>query len=246
VLANGICRCRWLASPGALVVEWNKNTRNVAYTEMCRVLFYEELSGSTRSLTTLIGAAIAEYSEERAVVRLVLSGSGSVQDVYVTLQRGWSGPRVEQYTTVQSEGATLGLIPFNSGATTLSYRRNGTTTTIATNTTLLDYTDATHGDEPWVNLSPVNTTVSMVASVNESGVVAAAFADTVAYGATRNGVKLTSPFSAAASPIPVPYWNAAKLDFYASGTITLATAQAAAGNAMWDTRSLRTVVSRVP
>jgi hypothetical protein len=246
VIANGICRCRWLGSPGALVVEWNKNTRNVAYTEMARVLFYEELSGSTRALTTLVSAAIAEYSEERVVMRLVVSGSGSLQDVYVTLQRGWSGPRIEQYTTVTSEGATLGLIPFNSGATTLSYRHNGTTTTIATTATLLDYTDSTHGDEPWVNLSPVNTTASMVASFTESGMVAAAFADTVAYGATRNGVKLTSPYNAAAGPIPVPFWNAAKLDFYASGTITLATAQAAAGNSMFDARSVRTVVSRVP
>jgi hypothetical protein len=71
-------------------------------------------------------------------------------------------------------------------------------------------------------------------------------ADTIAYGATRNGVIVKTPYNAGTNPQPVPYWNAAKLEFYPSASALLATSQGFAGNAMFDARAYRTVMSRVP
>lgn len=58
---------------------------------------------------TLVLAQIMEWTPERGVLKVILRASGdgsSREEVYITLQRGWSGPRFESYPASSATGTT--------------------------------------------------------------------------------------------------------------------------------------------
>ncbi len=100
VLTNGLCRVRYNREgswPGWSVDIWNGTT----WVEQGKIVISREGNQDT----TLISAQLVEYSETRAVMMCVLSTgqtwAGSREVAYITLQRGWSGPRIEVYPALE-------------------------------------------------------------------------------------------------------------------------------------------------
>jgi len=107
VLANGRCRVRYDTSntPGWAIDVWN----GAAWVEQGKVLIAR--LGDSHSIInddTWLSASVLDYDPDRAVIRVVLAASAdplSRETVYITLQRGWSGPRIEIYAANKSTGA---------------------------------------------------------------------------------------------------------------------------------------------
>jgi hypothetical protein len=130
VIANGVCRVRYdtsgTAAAGLIVDAWDAATS--AYVEQCKVGVRNTLAAGAD--TTLISATVAEYTPDRAVIQVVLGipATGTRDRVYITLQRGWLGPRFEVYSNATS--ATWLIVQMAAGATNTSAMKNeGTSTT---------------------------------------------------------------------------------------------------------------------
>lgn len=104
VLENGYTRVRFdnTNTPGFRVDVWT----GTAWVEQCKVWFQRYNSGLATPVAvadaTLLSAGLEEYGQERAVMKVVMSEAGNTDTssremIYVTLQRGWSGPRFELY-----------------------------------------------------------------------------------------------------------------------------------------------------
>lgn len=107
VLENGICRLRWVPAVKQFALDrWN----GAAYTEVGRIGLHHRVQAGTTAAGYLQTSAIAnvrvvEWTAERAVVALSMRGDASGigltaiarAEVYLSLQRGWNGPRVEAY-----------------------------------------------------------------------------------------------------------------------------------------------------
>ncbi len=105
LLQNGHCRVRFV-SAGVLAVDVAQV--GGGWGEQGRVTVWDSLSASayTQHAYAIAGnngalATVMEYTAERAVLRFSTLESSTVPqyriDTYVTLQRGWSGPRFEAY-----------------------------------------------------------------------------------------------------------------------------------------------------
>lgn len=92
VLQNMLCRVRWLPTEQAFSIE-----RGVAgtsqYADHARAIVY--YGNALARLGTLADARLIEWTPERAVMALWSADRAAA--VYVTLQRGWRGPRIEVY-----------------------------------------------------------------------------------------------------------------------------------------------------
>lgn len=104
VLENGLCRVSYDAgnTDGLRIDFWTGS----AWAEQGKVVFYR--AGS--AVDTFVTAQVLEWTPERGVVRVVMnlaSDSYSREDIIVTLQRGWRGPRVELYPSRSSVGALV-------------------------------------------------------------------------------------------------------------------------------------------
>lgn len=92
VLSNGVCRVRFLSSPIYCFAideyngtEWVERSRTVPFA-------------GTTAMTSIIFVAVKEWTPERGVIMVRLLGGGKAIDVYLALQRGWSGPQFQGYT----------------------------------------------------------------------------------------------------------------------------------------------------
>lgn len=108
VIENGLARCRFAAGaiPGVTVDTWTGS----AWLEVGTFIVKREGGGgeSATWLNTLVRAELVELSPEVAVVRMVLGSdlvANARERLYVTLQRGWRGPRVEVYAAPRTDGA---------------------------------------------------------------------------------------------------------------------------------------------
>jgi hypothetical protein len=108
VIDNALTRVRWSSAntPGFAIDVWTGS----AWAEQGKVII--ERRGDTNGFCdVLVSAAVIEWAPDRAVVRAVLRRAADVlsrEEVYLTLQRGWTGPRIEVYPAPKTAGALAG------------------------------------------------------------------------------------------------------------------------------------------
>jgi hypothetical protein len=108
VLDNALTRIRWSSAntPGFAIDVWTGSV----WTETGKVII-ERLGATQGFCDTLVSAAVVEWAPDRAVVRVVLrraADASSREEVYLTLQRGWRGPRIEVYPALRADGTAAG------------------------------------------------------------------------------------------------------------------------------------------
>lgn len=227
VLENGACRVRAVygedydyTSPhlvfalDAPVSGWQTKP---GWRELGRIVIYDQAvnAGAWNANVQLVNSAVMEWTPERAVVRYTLTRSMfdnlARTDVFVTLCRGWAGPRVECYT---GSGR-----PAASGAYGLAARWvPNFTTELAVGTSvaavaagdpgytwvgagLAFSTWYAFGVMPWHAIGPVDRSVPSVAvTVLQGALTDYRVSDTDAYGGTaRNAMAYGSPYGSAAA-----------------------------------------------
>jgi hypothetical protein len=117
VLENGQCRVRYDATntPGWRIDTWSGS----AWVEQCKVWILRGGYGVTQYPESVLqSAGLEEYTPERAVMKCVMTAAGdatSREIIFITLQRGWSGPRFEVYPALLSpgnqDGASIVITP---------------------------------------------------------------------------------------------------------------------------------------
>jgi hypothetical protein len=198
LLQNGCCRVRYDESvglPGWKVDTWS-GTAWIEQGKMCVIRQGSAVSPDD----TWISAGIVEWSPERCVVKAVLVASSDIlasrEQVYITLQRGWEGPRFEVYPAVEISGTRSGvkLAWYDALApeTSLSVTRiaaGGAVTSAPVNSATLPAGSlgAFDGENHWTMLR-AGATVAVVGAVVQAVAYPYVFADTLGYGVTRNGV----------------------------------------------------------
>lgn len=193
VLENGICRVRWVGEQAAFALDaWDADLAD--YVEQGRVTAWVVNPAGDRGLfNLLVRPMVLEWTPERAVIGAILSDGGADRcALYITLQRGWTGPRFEAYATwaaAGKPGVALRVVPMMAGNTVFG-RSGGTGGTIVNGT---DYGDFT-GLEPWFYLQPQSPNLGLLGAVlQESAKVIGCF-DSTAYGVSRRGVELLAPY----------------------------------------------------
>lgn len=190
VLQNGLCRLRWVDSRSSFALD--AFVAGTGYVEQGRVSIWRDTpAGTETQYTTVISRQLVEWTPERAVlhVRLGISTTDRV-DLYITLQRGWTGPRVEAYASWASAGkpgVAIRLVPFTSGATTLG--REAGTVAISNGTTHLS-SFATWA--PWLYLLAPAPNLALHAAVLAELVKLIGRASSAEYGSSRNGISITA------------------------------------------------------
>lgn len=99
-LQNGFCRTRWIPAQSALAID-SFDTATSLFVEQGRITIWHNGNDFQFGAAQLaIRPAVVEWTPERGVIRLTFSSNNQDRcEVYVTLQRGWGGPRVEAYPT---------------------------------------------------------------------------------------------------------------------------------------------------
>jgi hypothetical protein len=104
VLSNSVARVRMEVGAVAAMTFAIDTATSVAagsgglWTEQGRVGL--TVNGQVVTTANLGTPSVAEWTPERAVVRVPLYGLASARaDLYISMQRGWSGPRFELYTS---------------------------------------------------------------------------------------------------------------------------------------------------
>lgn len=154
VLQNGWCRVRLVTNEGGLAPgDWGLkleyNAEDVAGPTAHYVPYgvVELMRDTAQFIRGPHVVRVAEWTPERAVLALAFDDRDTM--IYVTLQRGWLGPRVEAYN--QSGVSTtmrFRVRSSESGAVTLG--RSSGTATIAAGTSYGNFSAI----EPWVYLRP--------------------------------------------------------------------------------------------
>lgn len=94
-LDNGLCRVRYIPDLGVFAVDsWTGGV----WLEHGRITFYRDYPATVIApFTSLAGAQLVEWSPERAVVRADFVQDTTRLRAFLTLQRGWTGPRIDLY-----------------------------------------------------------------------------------------------------------------------------------------------------
>ena len=165
VLDNGRCRVRFdgtVGLPGFRLDVWT----GTAWSEQAKVVFGRR-GPSAVSDDTWVSAGLTEAcTPERTVMQIVMRSTAdgnSLEVIYVTLQRGWSGPRFEIYPLAAGtvRGASISLYT--------------TTTSVASTRVANAWTIPSSG---YLIAGAVVQAASVIADV----------ADSAAYGVTRQGL----------------------------------------------------------
>ena len=249
VLDNG--RARISYDSGALVWEaWDGS----AYVEVARIGFVVATSLSTDGL---LSAGLVEYTPDRAVMRLELTDASYSSnyysaEVYVTLQRGWSGPRVDAYKRAYSSSFLLRVEVMdsqNAGGhamvvkqdTTVQVRDSGTGSTLTDDQTV---GAASFTGENWIAMLQEDADFIVHAAVLDDELEVTTRRSSDWHGATRNGFRVDNLINKdwvgvqlAADP-HLTYQTEEAEDFTAaSGTSTTADGTASGGSARTATRT---------
>ena len=88
VLTNGACTVRWVTDRRVLAVDDDTGT------EIFRAYVL-----AVQASVDLLGVNVVEATDERAVLNVRLRNTAKRLEMFVTLQRGWTAPRVECYAT---------------------------------------------------------------------------------------------------------------------------------------------------
>lgn len=193
VLDNGIVRVRYDAAntDGFALDRWTGS----AWSERGKILV-ERVGDTTAFCDTLVSANVVEWSPERAVVRCVMRLASDIlsrEEVYLTLQRGWTGPRVEVYPGLKSVGvAGAGLQLFRFDALAGTETANKFDASLQTATGVPSFTPgalgaATFSGENWL-LMRRSGVAALILAVLQAGAGGRIESSSSAYGATRNGI----------------------------------------------------------
>jgi hypothetical protein len=116
-IQNGLCRVRYdgaTGQPGFRIDAWVSG----AWVEQGKVVFQRDDTSSggagTNYLDGLIASGLLEWTPDRAVIQAVMSASAdplSHERILLTLQRGWTGPRIEIYGAPGTDGRTTDTGP---------------------------------------------------------------------------------------------------------------------------------------
>lgn len=260
VLDNSLCRVRWDATngPGLALDRWD----GTSYTEHGKILV-RRLGDTAGFCDTLVRADLVESSSERAVLRIIAMRAAdaySREEIFVTLQRGWYGPRVEIYPAPLAAGTPAGAavvytLKGNVGAT--ATRQDSavanvqpiqqTDTTFSANygaAVTLGTATFGAGSENWAALIPSSGTDGPLhLAVLQTGLSVLIFGDSTAYGAARNGIAVSGSALGycSAQLAATGFLTDANLEAEAmtlsSGTTSGADAGASGGNATSATRT---------
>lgn len=260
VLDNSLCRVRWdtANTDGIVVDRWD----GTSYIEHGKILV-RRLGDTSGFCDTLVRADLVESSSERAVVRIVAMRAADVysrEEIFVTLQRGWLGPRVECYPAPLAAGTPAGA----ALAYTLKSSAGATATrqdSADTNAQPVQQTDTTFsanygaavtlgtatfgaGSQNWAALIPSSGTEGPVhLAVLQTGLSVLVFGDSSAWGAARNGIAVTGAalgYCSAQFAVPGMLTDAnleAESMTLSAGTSSGADAGASGGNATSATRT---------
>lgn len=157
-------------------------------------------AGGGTYCNTFVSADVMEWTPERGVIRAVMkvaADSNSREEVYLTMQRGWTGPRVEVYPAPLSSGAVCGAgVAFtaNPSPAGTSYARKEDDAGLQTRTGTPNFSSAVLGatsfnDENWYAFHPGGGTTQVTMAVVQASAQAWTYgSDTAAYGSSRNTV----------------------------------------------------------
>jgi hypothetical protein len=127
VMENGLCRMRWDTQgsvPGFAIDAWT----GTAWEEHAKAYAFR----GAANLDALVSCRLTEWTPERAVLKLVLAASGdgtARETLIVTLQRGWTAPRLELYPAAPL--ASVGLVFSTRPAdTTINWTNDSSGTTV--------------------------------------------------------------------------------------------------------------------
>lgn len=202
VLDNSLVRVRYDATntDGFAIDRWTGS----AWAEQGKVII-ERVGDSTAYLDTLVSSRVAEWSPERAVVHVVMrvaADANSREDIYITLQRGWTGPRFEVYPARKAAGTQAGAgvhlfrIESPTGTETAEkYDGSLQSETGAPNFANDAVGAATFSGENWILMrrSTVNCLILATVATGDAGFKEF---NSSAYGANRNGISVTSSSTA--------------------------------------------------
>ena len=258
VLDNSLCRVRWGSAntPGLVVDRWDGS----AYTESGKLLI-RRLGDTSGFCDTLTRAELVEASSERAVVRLIAKRAAdtySREEVFVTLQRGWLGPRVEVYPAPLAAGGAAGAAvawTAKASAGALALRQDAAVGTQLTAQQTDSTFSANYGaaltlgaatfsaGENWATMVPTSGEGGVNVAALQSGVSALVFGDSSAWGSARNGIAISgSALGYVSAQFALPALNGdanleAESMTLASGTTAAADGTASGGNAASGTRT---------
>lgn len=266
VVGNGLCRIRYVAATTSLAVD--TYVAGTGYVEQGRVTIWDSVAQDAYTQQTQPVAAnsgaygtVIEYTPERAVIRLSTYRSPTDAtfriDTYVTLQRGWTGPRIEAYATssaTTTPGVQLRWTPNTPAAMVLTGPTGSLLTPwapVATGPTFQSV------GEPWVLQSPASSSLGSqgyaIVSI-QSLARYPTYTDSAAYGdnVNRNSVAVAARYGEAQTATGVYGYVSLHLGFPiagANGTFAASNAagtgpQDRAGHALWDARGIPTMVGR--
>ncbi len=267
VISNGQCRVRYVPAVGAWAVD--DFVAGTGLVEQGRFMAFADTGSGAREAITLVDSAVLEWTQERAVIRAVMQGTGVAADarvsIIITLQRGWTGPRVEVYTRASVISATpsavLHYAPAVNSETVFAFGFAGGNATESSSSPSFTWNCATFvGSNSWAsgtinycallqptqgNILPAHfAVIQLSASVTGS-------TSTLPYGAARFGIQFTQAVGASPSYVQVQLGNGtvkekiveAETIMNAAGTRTLvadASAFGAGNNAVNDTQTAST------
>lgn len=157
VMDNGACRVSMSMSTGQLdVANWTGSAWVVNATAA-------HPSGATG-----FAARVIEWTTERAVVRITsLLAAGVRGELYVSLQRGWTGPRLEIYGRNAAGNATVSLNVYSkSTGDSTRTRSDAGPSAIVSGTSIGTFA----GIEPWVALIGPGTDLGVSLAVMQTAV----------------------------------------------------------------------------
>jgi hypothetical protein len=249
VLDNGRCRVRYDKehTPGFAIDVWTSGKwEEQGKVTVARLVGFE-------LLTQLVSASLVEYSETRAVIQAVMrapADNTSREEIYITLQQGWSGPRFEVYTarnsagekvnaslayTVANNDTDASIIKINSGgAGVIEATAKGTGHSGFFATAILGE-NGFHG-ENWVSLARWGKTFGVNIAVLQAAANSTTTTSAAAYGANRNAYESQGLFELggyAAFQLSYPeqqVQQALEAESMTLGTGTSSTADAEASN----------------
>ena len=209
VITNGICRISYDttngSSPGFII---ESNSWLSSFSNISKVLIQGTISGTRNTFNSLVSAKVEEWTPERAVISCVMTSTTNSAlprvTVYLTLQRGWAGPRVELYMpTVPNILAypTATFAPYTSAAyqSVVKVDSADAGTVVSTAGSVAWPTAplgaSTFTGENWVSLVQSATPMAMNIGVVQSSASAATFTDTTAWGSAANSVSIAGTSS---------------------------------------------------
>jgi hypothetical protein len=204
VMANGRARCRWIAATSSIAVD--ALIPGLGLDEQGRTTFWIDDDDTLVQLTRVSSCTLVEWTDERAVLRVVLQGLGATQtyraELFITLQRGWSGPRFELYPSPRADGVALGAhvrwTALSVEQLYATYRHNGNHLAFHSDIAWTAYWNQTgSSSENWAALATQDSTHTLTATrdIDTFRLVT----DTVAYAATRKGLAISADFDTAAA-----------------------------------------------